>query len=173
MCECCNFIIKMYNTYNLKASQLCNMFKLGFKVIILLLFLTSCVVYSPKYSTFEKVMTLKLGMTRSQVEEILGVQPYNLKAYTDTSSVYIYVYRVTERKTMTFNTKPVNGKKKIGNYIQLFVTYSKDGKVKNIESCTLCPDNLEKRSNVDFEKIITFLVYGVPLLLVIFTTDWL
>jgi len=45
---------------------------------------------------------------------------------TDTSIVFIYVYRVTDRKTISFNTKPVNGKETIGKYVQLAVAYSKE-----------------------------------------------
>jgi hypothetical protein len=107
-------------------------------------------------------------MSKSQVEEILGIQPYDVKAYTDTSNVFIYVYRVTERKTISFNTRPMNGPTRLGKYVQLNVAYSKDGKVISIESCTLCPDNLVTKSQIDFEKIFAFVTVTLPVLLIYF-----
>ena len=136
------------------------------KTAFILSFLTSCIVQSPKYTTLKKVMTLQLGMSRSQVEEILGVQPYNLKSYNDSSNVFMYVYRVTDRRTFSFNTKPVNGKEAIGKYLQLAVGYSKADKVIKIESCSQCPDNLVTTSKLDFEKIILFITITLPVLLV-------
>jgi outer membrane protein assembly factor BamE (lipoprotein component of BamABCDE complex) len=125
-------------------------------------------VQSPKYTTLEKVISLQLGMSKAQVEGILGIQPYDLKAYTDTSNVFIYVYRVTERRTFSFNTKPLNGRKTIGKYVQLNIAYSKDDKVISIESCTLCPNNLATTSKIDFEKIFLFFTVTLPVLLVLF-----
>jgi hypothetical protein len=110
-------------------------------------------------------MSLSIGMTRERVEEILGIQPYDLKAMTDTSSVFIYVYRVTDRKTLSFYTRPKNGSKKIGKYVQLNVAYSKNNKVISIESCSLCPDNLVTKNNVDFEKVFAFITVTLPVLL--------
>ena len=133
-----------------------------------MLFFTSCIVQSPKYSTIEKVMTLQLGMTKAQVEETLGVQPYDLKAYTDTSNVFIYIYRITDRRTLSFDTKPSNGMKTIGKYVQLDVAYSKDGKVINIESCSLCPDNLVIRKYIDFAQVLVFITVTLPVTLLYF-----
>lgn len=113
-------------------------------------------------------MSLKLGMTKAQVEETLGVQPYDLKAYNDTSNVFIYVYRVTERRTISFNTKPENGKELLGKYVQLAVTFSKGGKVLSIESCSLCPDNLVTTSKIDFVEVLVFFTVTLPLLLLYF-----
>ena len=134
--------------------------------LTLLLFFTSCIVKSPKYSTLDKVMTLKLGMTRQEVEETLNLKPYNLKAATETSDVFIYVYRVKARRTLFLNTKPTNGREAIGNYQQLEVTYSKAGKVTKIESCTQCPDNLESVAKVDVEKLVLFVTATLPAILV-------
>jgi len=128
--------------------------------------LTSCIVQSPRYTTLPNVISLRLGMTRENVEKVLGVDPYDLKVYTDTSSVFIYVYRVYERKTLSFFTRPLNGKVKLGKYVQLFVGYSKDNRVISIESCSLCPDNLVTRSKVDFEKIFVFITVTLPLILI-------
>jgi outer membrane protein assembly factor BamE (lipoprotein component of BamABCDE complex) len=135
-------------------------------VAFILLFFTSCLVQSPKYSTLEQVMSLQLGMSKAQVEEILGIQPYDIKAYTDTSNVFIYVYRVIERKTLSFHTRPMNGIKSKGKYVQLYVAYSKDDKVISIESCSLCPDNLVTRSRIDFPQVFVFITVTLPVLLI-------
>ena len=138
------------------------------KVIFISLFLTSCIIQSPKYSTLEQVMSLHLGMSRTQVEAVLGVKPYDIKVYNDTSNVFIYVYRVTDRRTLAFDTKPLNGKEAIGKYVQLAVAYSKDDKVISIESCSLCPDNLVTTKKIDFDKIIIFVTITLPVLLLYF-----
>jgi hypothetical protein len=114
----------------------------------------------------DKVMSLKQGMTQAEVEETLGIRPYDLKAVTDTSIVLIYVYRVTDRKTLSFLTRPTNGRKSTGKYVQLEVAYSSDGRVTNIHSCNLCPDNLVAKSKVDIEKIIAFITVTLPVILV-------
>jgi outer membrane protein assembly factor BamE (lipoprotein component of BamABCDE complex) len=132
------------------------------------LFFSSCFVQSPKYASLNQVMTLEFGMTRTQVEEILGIPPYDLKARTDTSIVFIYVYRVTERKTFSFHTKPLNGKKAMGKYVQLAVTYSKNDRVLGIESCNLCPDNLVTTSKIDFGEVLVFFTVTLPILLIYF-----
>ena len=138
------------------------------KIFVPLLLLTSCIVQSPKYTSLEQVMSLHLGMSKTEVEQALGIKPYDLKAVTDTSTVLIYVYRVIDRKTLSFYTKPVNGRKSTGKYVQLQITYSKEDKVLQMESCNLCPDNLIGRSKIDIEKIIAFITVTLPVLLVYF-----
>jgi hypothetical protein len=148
-------------------SQFLNVFS-GKLVACVLLFFSSCIVQSPKYTSLEQAMSLHLGMSKEQVEDSLGIQPYNLKSYNDTSNVFIYVYRLIDRRTIYFNTKPVNGKKATGKYMQLEVAYSMDDKVINIESCTLCEDNLVTTSKVDIGKVIVFITVTLPLLLIYF-----
>ena len=136
------------------------------KVAFTLLLLTSCIIQSPKYATLPQVMSLHLGMCKEEVEHILGVQPYDLKALTDTTAVFIYVYRVYDRKTLSFKTRPTNGNKRLGKYVQLMVAYSKDNRAISIESCSLCPDNLVVKDKIDFEKIFVFLTVTLPVILI-------
>ena len=131
-----------------------------------MLLLTSCIIQSPKYATLPHVMSLQLGMCKEEVEEILGIPPYDLKAFTDTTTVFIYVYRVNDRKTLSFKTKPTNGYKKLGKYVQLMVAYSKENKAISIESCSLCPDNLVVKDKIDFEKLFVFITVTLPLILI-------
>jgi hypothetical protein len=112
-------------------------------------------------------MSLHVGMTKEQVEKTLDLAPYDVKAYTDSSDVFIYVYRTIDRRTLSFYTKKKNGRKAIGRYVQLYVAYSKKtNKVINIESCGDCNDNLVTTSRVDFEKVITFVSVTLPVILV-------
>jgi outer membrane protein assembly factor BamE (lipoprotein component of BamABCDE complex) len=134
-------------------------------VVSLLLLLTSCIIQSPKYATLPQVMSLQLGMCKEEVEAKLGIPPYDLKAFTDTTSVYIYVYRVNDRKTLSFKTKPTNGNKRLGKYVQLMIAYTKDDRAISIESCSLCPDNLVVKDKIDFEKIFVFLTVTLPVIL--------
>jgi hypothetical protein len=133
------------------------------------LVLTSCIVQSPKYTSLDNVMALKLGMNRHQVEEILKLQPYDFKALTDTSQVLTYVYRVHDRKTFEHLTHPHNGRPSIGKYVQLHVTYSIDSsKVIHLESCSNCPDNLVhvSKMNMNLGKIFSFVTVTLPVILV-------
>jgi hypothetical protein len=135
-------------------------------VVSALFIFTSCIVQSPKYTTLQKVLSLQIGMSKTEVEQTLGLTPYDLKAYTDTSNVFIYIYRTTDRKTLSFYTKFTNGRKAIGKYVQLQITYSKKDKVINIESCNMCPDNLVKVDKINFSGIIVFLTVTLPVLLI-------
>ena len=111
-------------------------------------------------------MTLKLGMSKEEVEKTLNLKPYNLHALTDTSTTFIYVYRVKDRKTLYLATKPTNGRESLGKYQQLSVGYSKDEKVTHIESCIMCPDIQENVTKIDFEKIVLFLTATLPVILI-------
>ena len=133
-----------------------------------LLLLSSCIVQSPKYAMLDQAMGVYPGMSKDSVEELLGVEPYNVKSRTDTSDVYIYVYRVMDRRTLSFNTKPTNGKKAKGKHMQLAVAYSKNEKVTGVESCIDCPDDLVKVSRVSVEKVIAFATLTLPAILVYF-----
>lgn len=111
-------------------------------------------------------MSLHPGMTKTEVDEALGIKPYDLKGATDTTTTLIYIYRVIDRKTVSFMTKPTNGRKSTGKYVQLEVTFSNENKVVSMNSCNLCPDNLVTRSKVNFEKVITFITVTLPVILV-------
>jgi hypothetical protein len=133
------------------------------------LFLSSCLVQSPKYTSLDQVVSLELGMTKAQAEERMDLVPYDLKTYTDTTEVFIYVYRTKERRTFSFYTEKKNGREALGKYVQLFVTYSKkDNKIINIESCSECPNDLSREIKVDYQKIIAFVTITLPVLLIYF-----
>jgi len=105
-------------------------------------------------------------MTKTEVDSLLGLEPYDLKARNDSTVTFIYMYRVTDRRTISFNTKPVNGKDVIGKYIQLAVTYSNESKVISLESCNACADDVVFTHKVDFDKVIMFITVTLPIILV-------
>lgn len=140
----------------------------GVSMLLVTILFSSCIVQSPKYTTFDKVLELKLGMSKEEVEKILTLAPYELKSTTDTSNSYIYIYRVNERKTLSFNTKERNGKETLGKYVQLAVTFSKKDKVTSIETCTTCADSLVTNTRIDIEKIAAFITGTIPAILVYF-----
>ncbi|WP_317898070.1 hypothetical protein [Aurantibacillus circumpalustris] len=138
------------------------------KIPFILLLLSSCIVRSPKYTTLEKVLAIELGMSKTAVDNILGIQPYDLKTRNDTCTTFLYVYRLTDRRTFAFNTKPVNGKKVIGDYVKVAIAYSLEDKVISIESCSQCSDNLERTKKIDFGKVLVFVTVTLPVLLIYF-----
>ena len=135
-------------------------------ILIFIFLIPSCIVQSPKYTTLQQVMELKVGMTKDEVEQTLGLQPYDLKAYTDTSHVFTYIYRTIDRRTLSFYTKKKNGRRATGKYVQLHVSYSLKNEVTKIETCSLCPDNLVTTSTIDISKIFTFITITLPVVLV-------
>lgn len=140
--------------------------KLSLLLVIIIACFCSCIVESPKYTTLDKVLNLKVGMTKNQVEKILNLEPYLLKFKNDSCIEYIYIYRVKTRNTFSFNTKPTNGRVLIGNYVQLGITYSLNDSITKIESCITCPDNLVKTSKIDYDKIIIFVTVTLPVILI-------
>lgn len=134
-------------------------------VLIIVLF-ASCIVQSPKYTSLDKVMNLKLGMTKTEVEKELGLKPYNIKLVNDSMNVFIYVYRVKDRRTLSVYTKPVNGREAIGNYVQLEAAFNKNDTLVSMESCNRCPDNLVQTSKIDFQKITMFITVTLPVILI-------
>lgn len=133
------------------------------------LFLSSCIVQAPKYTKVEQVLMLKNGMTREEVSQALGIPPYDIKSMNDSGSVtLIYKYRVTDRKTLPFLLKPANGVKTTGKWVDLFITYTKEGKVSNIESCSDCENTAVTERKVDFNAIILLVSVTLPAVLVYF-----
>ena len=55
------------------------MYKTFFLLLLLISILSSCLVQSPKYTSIDQVMSLEPGMTKVQVEERLGVKPYDVR----------------------------------------------------------------------------------------------
>lgn len=134
---------------------------------IQLLSLPSCIVHAPKYSTIEKVLTLKQGMTKDEVSQVLGISPYNLVSVNDTGeTVLLYKYRVANRAMVPFFLKPTNGKTIRGKYVNLLVTYDAEGKVKSMETCVDCDETIIEEKRIDPDKIVTLITVTLPAVMI-------
>ena len=138
-----------------------------FIFVFILTGFTSCIVRAPQYSRVEKVLTLKQGMTKEEVSTVLGIQPYNIVSMNDTGeTVLLYKYRVTNRSIVPFFLNETNGHKVRGKYVNLLVTYNKDGKVKSMETCVDCDETIIEEKRVDPDKIITLITVTLPAIMI-------
>ncbi|MFI5149367.1 MAG: outer membrane protein assembly factor BamE [Bacteroidia bacterium] len=126
---------------------------------------TSCIVRSPKFASSDQAFAVKPGMSRVQVDTTLGIPPYSIKSRIDTEIVYIYKYRTTERKTFPMCQGKTNGKKTLGPYMDLSVSYDKAWKVTEIKSKP-SPSEEKSRYTIDVNSVFTLLTVTAPALLV-------
>ena len=137
---------------------------------IIFLFLTvlasSCVVQAPKYSPVENIMKLELGMSQEEVTSILKIPPYDMKSKDTTGYVLIYKYRLTDRNTIPLFMGPTNGVKARGKWVDLFISFSREGKVMAINSCSECGDTEIRERRIDFNALITIITLTLPSVLV-------
>lgn len=129
--------------------------------------LCSCIVQAPKYTKIEQVLMLKPGMTRDEVTAALGIPPYDMRSMNEKGeTVLIYKYRVTDRKTIPLFMKPSNGVKTTGKWVDLFVTFSWEGKLTKLESCSGCEETKLTEKKIDINTIVTFITVTIPAVLV-------
>ena len=135
-------------------------------ILFVTIFLSSCFVQSPKYAGVEQVLSLKTGMTKEEVSIALGIPPYDIKSVTDSSSQLIYKYRTTDRRTLSIVTKKTNGVKATGKWVDLFVTYDKDGKITEIRSCSDCEETKVTEKRINYNSLIQMITLTVPAVLI-------
>jgi outer membrane protein assembly factor BamE (lipoprotein component of BamABCDE complex) len=135
-------------------------------ILILTCFFSSCITQSPKYASVEQVFSLKTGMTKQQISDSLGVPPYDIRWYSDTATQYIYKYRTTERRTFSIYIRKTNGIKATGKYVDLFITYDKQGKATEIRSCSECGETKIQENRLNLDAIGRFFTATVPAVLV-------
>jgi hypothetical protein len=137
-------------------------------ILVLFAMLSSCIVNAPRYTTVEKVFTLKLGLTKDEVAKVLETPAYNLKSMTDSETVLLYKYRVKDRTTLPFMLKPNNGKRIDSKFVNLVITYNKQGVSKSIMSCGDCDETIVETKRLDINKLFTLLTVTIPVVLVYF-----
>lgn len=139
------------------------------KLMIFLLaafLINGCIVRGPKYTTVEKVMTLKPGYSLKEVNEVLVSKPYDINTYDSLGSKsYVYKYRVTDRKTVPFFVRENNGKEVRGKYMDLIVYLSPNDTVIKFESRASDSGLEEKKININ--NIIQFFSVTVPAILIL------
>jgi len=141
-------------------------FKQPVVILLIAVLLSSCLVKAPRYTSAEKVFALKLGMSKEEVSNTLDLKPYYLKSLSDTQSVLLYKYRVTDRAVLPFLLKENNGKSVKGKYVNLMVTFNIYDKAVKIESCNKCDESSIEEKKFDVNKLATFLTVTLPVVLV-------
>lgn len=116
-----------------------------FFALIVICALASCssvesLQYYPKFSSVDKVTEIKQGMTKAEVDILLGVKNYNVKEMNeDGTYVLLYKFRVLNRAISSQEALlPTNGKDAWGSFQDLFVTFGKDNKVIGYKNCIEC-----------------------------------
>ena len=128
--------------------------------------MASCIVRAPKYSTVEKVLTLKLGQSKDEVSQILGIPPYNVMSVYDTGTVLLYKFRVTDRSTIPFLMKETNGKKVRGKYVNLLVSFDTNNRVRYLQTCDDCDKSIVDKKKVDINQLVTLATVTLPALMI-------
>lgn len=135
-------------------------------VLLALAVLNGCLIRGPRYTTVEKILTLKPGMSLAEVNEKLTSKPYDLNTYDSIQTKsYVYKYRVADRATVPFFLKENNGKTVRGKYMDLVAYFTVGDTLIKLESRTTDSSLEEKKFDVD--KLITFFSVTVPALLVL------
>lgn len=133
--------------------------------LVLAFLVQSCVVTGPKYTHVESVLKLKPGMSKAEVNDSLGLGPYDLHHYDSTGSyAVIYKYRVTDRRTVPFLLKETNGMKAKGKYMDLIAYYdSSDVAYRFVSQRS---ESKLKESRLDINSVLTAVTITVPSILV-------
>ena len=133
--------------------------------ILFLPFLSSCLVQNPRYSEIRQVLKLQIGMSLEEVAGIMETPPYDLKGVSENGEfTYIYKYRVEELRRIPYVMNKNKGFKSRGKFVDLFVFFSKEGKVVQIESCSECDTEVEQEKKIDLNNLITALITTVPII---------
>ncbi len=111
--------------------------------IIAVLAMSSCATLTtvsnkqqaPRFTTVDKVLALKPGMSYSEVVTTLGSAPYDLLSltYDDKQTVYVWYYKKIERKedpkVMLTKEGGATGDEVIDIQQMLYVTFDANGKL--------------------------------------------
>lgn len=129
-------------------------------IIIALLIITGCSRWiAPPYTNVDKLSTVKIGMNLQQVNNQLGIEPYDVYFRGDNDFIVIYNYRVKDRimkvsgdynNTIHSDISQTNGGDWYGEKYFCYV-YFKDKKVKSIvtdEGKKKSEDILVKNNNL-------------------------
>lgn len=119
--------------------------KLLLPILIGFLLVQGCVIIYPKFTTIDKVITIKPGMTFKNVSETLGIQPYDFIVIENGEKKMIYKYRVYDRKIPKDLMEPNNGKDLWGALNELIITFDSEDKVVKIEATN---ENSEKKNKI-------------------------
>lgn len=140
-----------------------------FIILVLMSFfcLSSCIVTGPQYTRVEKVLKLSVGMSSAEVENTLGIHPYDLCRLDSLGNkTVIYKYRVTDRRTVPFFLKDTNGFKVRGKFVDLYATYNVKDTLIALHAQPSQSKLTEKKLNIN--TLLTFLTVTAPAVLIFF-----
>lgn len=94
--------------------------KLFIKILVIASFaimITSCkTIQAPKFTSIDRIMDLKMGMSSVDVFEKLGSPPYDvLFCQAEGYTLYLYYYKVIERKVIMLNLNKIGNEAKGDN----------------------------------------------------------
>ncbi|MFZ5552414.1 MAG: hypothetical protein ACOZCO_04805 [Bacteroidota bacterium] len=136
-------------------------------VFLFAIFIAGCVAHAPKYTRSEKVMQLKSGMTLGEVNKTLGLNPYYIHSMDSAGNkIYVYKYRLTDRKTVPLFMKDTNGIAKRGDFMDLYASFSPGDTLNALQSEFTETVIQEKR--LDINSLLTLITVTAPALLVYF-----
>jgi len=126
----------------------------------------ACVAHSPKNTRSEKVMKLKSGMSLAEVNKTLELKPYYLSSMDSAGNkIYVYKYRLTDRKTVPLFLKDTNGIPKRGDFMDLYASFTAGDTLIGLESQFTETAVQEKR--LDINNLLTLITITVPSILII------
>ncbi len=129
---------------------------------LFMLFLHACITSAPKYSRVEQVMLLKPGMSYEEVNEVLGVKPYDLRRFDSTGQrVMVYKYRTTDRQALFL--KDTNGHEIRGRFVDLHATFTPQDTLILMES--FLSDSKALTKSIDINTLIIFFTVTAPTIL--------
>ena len=153
------------NNHNFSTLVSMNLLKIS-SFLLISVMLNACIVHGPRYTTVDKVLKLKTGLTLNEVNSLLVSKPYDLYIFDSLGNKsYIYKYRVTDRKTVPFLLKENNGKEITGRYMDLVAYFTSFDTLYKLESRPTDSEIKEKRVNIN--NVLTFLTVTVPSVLLV------
>ena len=129
------------------------------------IFIAGCVAHSPKFTRSEKVMQLESGMSLEEVNKTLALKPYYIHSMDSAGNkVYVYKYRLTDRKTIPLFTKDTNGIPKRGDFMDLYASFTSGDTLVGLES--QFTETIVQEKRLDINNVLTLITITVPAILV-------
>lgn len=140
------------------------------KSLLLLIIMSSCYVQHPRYVSLETAKSVELGMTYTEVINLMSMPPYDLVSkdtlgYTS----YIYKYRVKDVKRIPIIMKKNKGLITEGPFRDLKLTFNQNEKLIDIQGGYEEQPSEYRREKVDVNALIasvtTIVTVTIPAIL--------
>jgi hypothetical protein len=99
-------------------------------LLFMMLLISSCTTLVPTFSHTEDLGRIKVGDSKSVVDQKLGISHYNLDNYDKNGYTAIYYYRVDERRVSSFvQPQKKNGKPVKNDFYILEITFDNNDRL--------------------------------------------